>query len=383
MVGKRDLDIEPMKIVVHPVFGEEKNGPGKTIACEVPTLVVKPLPPLPADIPAGSFHGAVGEFQFVVESPNVRFQKDEPTSLHFLLQGEGNFPEVNELAIGSAKDGGIDFEAGHQPGLGPIRQQGVRDPRITPHTDKDFDIPPATFVFFNPRRGAYETRTGAAIHFQFEPKHLSADETDHSEVVFDPPNESWSASHAIDSQIWFWVLQVLLAGGAATLVFKESRRRNWLRYLTSPRYARAKKWEKGQGGVASGARRYLPAAGRRAGERDPAREGGREKRDDAVAAAFAGKQKTFARDGRARGRGCSTRGTRPIAELPRLPSRRISFSRSRNSSRRRLETTDPSFNRRIDRGLREPAAETDDRFRPKNAAEAPAETPPSAAAARR
>jgi hypothetical protein len=208
-------------------------------------LKVKPLPPLPRSFPAGSFHDAVGNFQFNAETPAVRFQKDEPTTLRFMLQGEGNFPEINEIPVDFPPFVEVVSRRALGMGSGQYANKSF-EISIVPHTDKDFELPPVVFTYFDPRQAKYQSRSLNPIHFSFETKPNADPVFDHPDVILDPPEAAWHSAGTLHRLPGFWVLQMLLAAAMLGAILRELSGRTRSRELITPRALRRRRWELAQ-----------------------------------------------------------------------------------------------------------------------------------------
>lgn len=237
MIGKRDIGIEPMKLVVKKLFGPGRAEPEKLLLSDIQPLNVKPLPPLPADLPKDLYRGAVGLFTFTVETPTVRFQKDEPVTLRFLVQGEGNFAELNELPLTLPQNVEVISRRAYGQGAGQYASKTFEVTAI-PHADRDFEIGNVAFAFFNPMTGRYEVRTAAPVVFRFEAKAVTERETE-KPLELGTPFASWSAARPLSRSPFFWLAHLFVAAAAGAVVAQESRRRSRARYLASPAYRRS------------------------------------------------------------------------------------------------------------------------------------------------
>lgn len=246
MIKRPDAKILPMRVVIRSLLNLGGVRPEVFMLSEVPKLTLKPLPPLPAEIPAASFSGAVGNFSLNVETTAYRFERNEPFSVRFLLQGEGNFQEINQLPFVLPPNVELISRKASQQGSG---QYGSKTFELTMVTrgEQNFEIPPLQFVFFNPMTARYETRATPLLRFTHEPRGAVDTVAEARPATsLDQPETTYTAFRPLYQSPWFWGLQVLLALVAVGLTGRELSRRRREAYLRSHVYRAKQRWQETQ-----------------------------------------------------------------------------------------------------------------------------------------
>jgi hypothetical protein len=119
---------------------------------------------LPADNQPPDFSGAVGQFNLSVQAKPTKVEAGDPITLTMAVSGKGNFdrvepPKFPEDQKWKAYSPAAEFKPGDNPTEGKkIFEQAivVKDDRVT-------EIPPVSFVFFNPETEKYVTLTSTPI----------------------------------------------------------------------------------------------------------------------------------------------------------------------------------------------------------------------------
>ena len=240
MIGKADPLILPMKIVVrHPLSAIHAD---LTVDSEPATIKIKPLPPLPSELSKEKFSGAVGSFSLELETREVLFQKDEPTQLRISLQGEGNFPEINTIDLPLPNQAEVLSRRVYSQGSGQFSSVTF-EITLAPHTDQDFIVPSASFVFFDPAKQKYENLTLPEIPFRFRatlPK-LANDERE--PIAWRGPEESLTLHVPVYQRPTFWIFHAL-AFLIALVVITLKLVREWgERRRQNPKFQRALRTE--------------------------------------------------------------------------------------------------------------------------------------------
>jgi len=240
MVNRPDTSIEPMRLVIRSLTG---RGFETRVLSEQPALQIRPLPPLPPDIPEKDFRGAVGNFGLTAESTEYRFEKGEPFSVRLSIHGEGNFPEVNTIELVLPPEVEILSRRSHHQGLG---QQGTKTFEISllSKGERGFEIPSPRLVYFNPVTEKYEIRTAPAIRVVHSPRPL-ADLVAETGKTGDlgAPATFWQAQTPPWRGVFFWLWQALAGAGLGYLVWREANRRRLERYLGSREFFRRRLWD--------------------------------------------------------------------------------------------------------------------------------------------
>jgi hypothetical protein len=232
MLGKNDSSVEPLKLVVRRLG---TSGIDIAVDSSGPPLKLKPLPPVPAAM-QGEFHGAVGTFNFFVESNVVAFQKDEPITLRMLLQGEGNFPEINELPIAFPKEVEVLSRKSFVQGTGQFSTKTF-EVTVAVHSDKPVLIPPIVFAYFNPVTERYETAQSQAISLQWQaPAPIAQPLVEPLDLG--PPDLTWSSAEPPLRSPCFWLAQAVCLGTILLVVARRIRRKFRRRQVKTPAFQR-------------------------------------------------------------------------------------------------------------------------------------------------
>lgn len=251
MVGKPDASIEPMKIVVRrPLSAIEAE---LVVNSEPASLKIKPLPPVPPEYEAAAFQGAVGSFSILVETHEVAFRKDEPSMIRISLQGEGNFPEINELKLSLPEHTDVLSRRAITQGSG---QYSVKTFEITvaPHTEEDFSTAATPFLYFNPLQKKYDKLLIPEIRFVKAPSSAAPAETLKEPLPLRDYETEWSNYAPLHHSFAFWAVQLLLLIVSLALIVKQIGEDYFRRQAQSPRFQRRLRAEVavaalGQGGV--------------------------------------------------------------------------------------------------------------------------------------
>lgn len=238
--------INPMKIVVKSFMDPVENREPEYVECSIAPLKIVPLPPIPAEIPKDKFRGAVGHLSFRAESPQVFFQRDEPTQLRLVVQGDGNFQEMNEIPVTFPPEVEVLAKRSSQSGSAQMTTKTF-DITIVPHTGKDFTLNDVGLVWFDPVLRGYQYRTLDPIRFAFEPKPPAETFFDHETIQWEAPSTQYAPYVAPLKRSWLWALQGLFAAVLVAIAGKEIRRRRWIIESQKPRVRWRKRLEEVRG----------------------------------------------------------------------------------------------------------------------------------------
>ncbi len=207
MIEEKDPIIRPMKLVVrrpqHQVAGEAN--PDLVLLSEGPALVIKPLPPPPASL-AGKFSGGVGRFTLQAERSPVLFRRDEPTILRFVLSGEGNFREINEINLPELPQMEILSKKSYSQGSAQYYTKSY-EITVAVHSDENLTLPAFNFSYFDPLTATYEYIPIAEIRFEKAPDPVGGPTRD-TPVDLGLPYTAISTHTRWIDGITFWVLQI-------------------------------------------------------------------------------------------------------------------------------------------------------------------------------
>jgi hypothetical protein len=237
MIEEANPTIRPMKLVVRRPQGPGGQGAGDLLLLsEGRPLVVKPLPPLPAAM-AGKFSGGVGRFSLQVERAPVLFRKDEPTILRFILSGEGNFREINDIPVPELPDVEVLSRKSYSQGSAQYYTKSF-ELTLAVHSNDNLTIPSFPFYFFDPVTARYESITVPEIPFLKAPDPVGGPARDNP-VDFGAPYTEWSSHNRwIDGTV-FWAIQAflllaMLISGWRTFAVGEKISLRWRRRTEDP-----------------------------------------------------------------------------------------------------------------------------------------------------
>lgn len=161
-----ELDIEPLALEVslevptdrRNFFGERIYvSTNKTVSAGKRSIQVKPLPTegRPAD-----FNGAVGDFEFSVETNKNTLKASESLQAKVTVSGEGNLKlfQLPDLSMPSSLEVyDPEFSENVRTTLGGMRGSVTEEYTIVPSFQGKYPIPELGFSFFNPDTERYET----------------------------------------------------------------------------------------------------------------------------------------------------------------------------------------------------------------------------------
>ena len=230
-----------MKIVVRNANPSHSDSfPERSLYSEASPLVINPLPPLPKNLDPHFFNGAVGRFTIASETRVAPFQKDEPISVRFVMQGEGNFPEINILEIPFPPQVEVLSRKALTQGAGQYSSKTF-ELSLAIHAQEGFILPPFPFIYFNPMIRQYEQVQLPEMRFEALPPPVKEKDADREPVLLPPPEAHWTAYRPVTHRLGFLALQALLGislfgFAAARLAGIAARRRR-----QSPAYLRGVK----------------------------------------------------------------------------------------------------------------------------------------------
>ncbi len=132
-------------------------------------LVVRPFPDQgrPAD-----FSNMAGQFEMMSSVDKKVVKQNEPVILSLVIEGEGNIEMIERPKIPELRDVKI-YDSDSSTELAKYRG-GVRGKKsfevtLIPTAAGDFEIPPLTFSYFDPRKGSYQTLRTPAYQIYVTP----------------------------------------------------------------------------------------------------------------------------------------------------------------------------------------------------------------------
>ncbi|MBI4849785.1 MAG: protein BatD [Nitrospirae bacterium] len=108
-----------------------------------------------------NFKGAVGDFKFNMEASPSAVKVGDPVTVKMIISGKGNFNTVTGPVM-KQQEGFKTYEP-------QVKQEGDRkifEQVLIPTSDTVRDLPEASFSFFNPDKGQYQTLAKSAIPLQ-------------------------------------------------------------------------------------------------------------------------------------------------------------------------------------------------------------------------
>jgi len=223
MLDHNNPVIEPMKIVVRNPSTRriEGSSPPEFVLSQGDALKILPLPPVPKDIEK-DFRGAVGKFVFFALEPVVNFQKDEPTLIRYTLQGQGNFQEINDLALNFPASVEVISRHAYAQGNGQFASK-VFEITVAVHGSEDVILDPAQFYYFDPEIKHYQKITSPPIQLRHTASTDPAPQV--VTVQFEPLRTRWSAKKDPPFTLVFLLAQLIALGALGAYAFRPIQRR--------------------------------------------------------------------------------------------------------------------------------------------------------------
>ncbi len=235
MMQRQSHEMNPMKIVVKSFMDPNGDGRPQELECDIAPLKILPLPPLPADIPPTDFNGAVGHLSVRADSNEIFFQKDEPAQIRISIQGDGNFPEMNNVNLPLPKEIELLSKKAYQSGVAQMMTKTF-EYTVVPHAGESFDLPEFGFAWFDPQLKQYQRRTIGPLRFRFEAKPAIDPILALEAVELKATDTEWSEYRALGRTLWFWGLQAAGLAWLGVLAVKEIARRRAYRESLTPRF---------------------------------------------------------------------------------------------------------------------------------------------------
>lgn len=239
MQGRDQHVIEPMKILVKPLFGGAgENAIALPFENEKSSLEIKPLPPLPVtwtETDRKNWKGLVGTVNLRADTLSARFYSGEPTTVRYSIQGEANFAELRELPIPVPPEVTVLDQRVSLFGGGSLATK-IFEITLVPRTEKDVVIPPLQLPVFDPSKGSYEVLTTDPVQLVREPKPLFAQGVTPTSGI--PREETWRVARRGWRSPLFLAVQAALAALLFVLGWFEVRRRREVRLAADPVHQR-------------------------------------------------------------------------------------------------------------------------------------------------
>ena len=132
--------------------------------------------PLPAENKPENFSGAVGEFTISSNIDQTKIKTNEAVTVKYTVSGKGNIDLIPDLSVQFPAD----FEV-YDPKISTNIRKGstgvsgykIFEYTLIPRSSGTYDIPSASFNFFNPKTKHYEYKTTDAYQIQVEKGSLS------------------------------------------------------------------------------------------------------------------------------------------------------------------------------------------------------------------
>lgn len=132
-------------------------------------LVVRPFPQQgkPAD-----FSNMAGQFEMRSSVDKKVVKQNEPVILSLVIEGEGNIEMIERPKISELRDVKI-YDSDSSTELakyrGGVRGRKSFEVTLIPTAAGEFEIPPFTFSYFDPRKGSYQTLRAPAYQIRVTP----------------------------------------------------------------------------------------------------------------------------------------------------------------------------------------------------------------------
>ena len=136
----------------------------KTLRTQAIPVSVRPLPPVPADMP---FSGLVGRFQITADIDRSQVPAGESVTLTATVAGEGNVMDAPAPELGPVSNAKV-YADTPEDKLS-VSDQGISGEKrfrfaVVPVRAGDLDLPALELGFFDPSAGRYRLATSRPIH---------------------------------------------------------------------------------------------------------------------------------------------------------------------------------------------------------------------------
>jgi hypothetical protein len=234
MLTRRESAIEPMKIVAtNPSTRKvEGSSPPEFVLSKGELPKVLELPPITNEEDKKVFNGAVGQLTFYQGDTSIKYQRGEPALFRFVLTGQGNFPELNDLPLFLPPTMELISKRALTQGSGQFAAKSF-EYTVNIKDDKDFSLPAFRYVYFDPNLRKYASIQTPSLQFQFI---KTAEPTEGSQTrtpVLELPQQKWTNRRPIQRALWFVMINAFLAiavilvvGGRTFHLLRQRRQRD-------------------------------------------------------------------------------------------------------------------------------------------------------------
>ena len=245
IVDRAEPTIEPMRIVMrNSGTGELVGVAPEYVPSVADPLVIKKLPVNPKAADAALFAGAVGNFEIAVAETRIEFQKDEPVVLRVVVQGEGNFAEINDIKLPLPEKVEILSKRSSTQGVGRFFTKFFEF-TLAVHDPKDLMMGPIPFVFFDPTLKKYIRLQTQSVLFNFKetPGGEAAESNQPKPVRLAPYQPTWTIYRPLMGTRYFLLSQIALALLFLSLLIGKVVHLSREKRRTDPTVLRRKAWE--------------------------------------------------------------------------------------------------------------------------------------------
>jgi hypothetical protein len=231
-----------------PFFNDPFFGFGReeSLTVKLPTISieVRPLPTIDRPV---NYSGAIGSFSANLSIDNDQVEVGDPVRLNFTIEGQGNFAAIPAPEIISSEELKVGPPAFLFEGDQETKYDGKQNFEfvITPLKAGSLELPPINFSFFDPDKEKYFNINNEKLILKVKPGEIweeppsaiisetnektlpSVPFSDLFQTASDPGE--WKTSlkaPSIETNLWFWLIQLFPLSAVITLTFRGWRKRN-------------------------------------------------------------------------------------------------------------------------------------------------------------
>ena len=244
MIDKSTSEILPMKISVKKRGGFQRLTPTEStpefLMSKGPQLKMLSLPPIPDTFRNLQFKGAVGEFTNLQSQIEAEYRLNEPLEIRIMIQGKGNFAEINELPIQLPQDAEVVSQRSStqaSSASGPVEKQFYFSILLKSRPPENFPL--GEFLFFDPTKKAYLTFRLPELKF------LPAHDRNRGELntfSVPKPEPQWSASTPWEKSKLLWWGQAFVLLGCFLFRWFRFKQEQILQIRESAQFRRQETW---------------------------------------------------------------------------------------------------------------------------------------------
>ena len=233
-----------------PFFNDPFFGFGReeSLTVKLPNKAIE-IKPLPTSKRPSDFSGAIGNFEASTSIDNDQVEVGDPLRFNFTLEGEGNFAAIPAPILESNNNFKIGPPAFFFEGNEDTKFNGKQNFEyiITPLKAGKLSLPSINFSYFDPYLEKYSNVSGDIIEITVKPgekwieptqdyitdsqKPVVGNEfkpkTDLFQTASDPGKWVYSLrTNDIETNPWFWGIQIIPFCGIISLVFFGIKKRN-------------------------------------------------------------------------------------------------------------------------------------------------------------